>query len=383
MENRLITIDSKKLNEVLTDVETFKNQVSTTVNALAEKLPKDLTPTDVSIIDAFDAKSMEVYSKIESKYKELYNNRRVFTSMFDEVKKKFTTPENEVKSKLEELKNISIACNTEKLRRKRVEEEKENQKQLEKQRIIDLEASILKHYSDVALRSFFEMKERTENAFYKMTDPKNLTEFVEKMKGFDESKLKKSFEENRKLDKNKYQLDNVEDLKVMPNLFPKIAEMEKGWINEYVELLNTLTNYLPSRLEQLKEINEDKIKEESELLKKKQDEEKLKSEEAEKQRLENQLHETKIDALTESLEATSNIEMNKGASTKLKYYPGDHKSLLKIIMWYLQNEYQNEDFDMLFKRLSFMRTAADKSLNEGVVIDCVDYKEDVRVRKVK
>ena len=66
----------------------------------------------------------------------------------------------------------------------------------------------------------------------------------------------------------------------------------------------------------------------------------------------------------------------------MKYYPENHAELLKIIQWYIGSEYAKEDFEKLNNRLSFMRTAADKALNDfGEVIDGVQVKEDIRVRK--
>lgn len=48
----------------------------------------------------------------------------------------------------------------------------------------------------------------------------------------------------------------------------------------------------------------------------------------------------------------------------MKYYPENHAELLKIIQWYIGSEYANEDFEKLNSRLSFMRTSADKALND-------------------
>ena len=84
----------------------------------------------------------------------------------------------------------------------------------------------------------------------------------------------------------------------------------------------------------------------------------------------------------ELMTAEPSVEVSKNTSVKLKYDPKNHAELLKVIQWYIHNEYANEDFETLFARLSFMRTSADRVLNDvGEVIDGVPTKEDVRVRK--
>ena len=66
----------------------------------------------------------------------------------------------------------------------------------------------------------------------------------------------------------------------------------------------------------------------------------------------------------ELMTAEPSVEVSKNASVKLKYAPTNHAELLKVIQWYIHNEYANEDFETLFTRLSFMRTSADKVLND-------------------
>src|SRR5690606_15537720 len=148
--------------------------------------------------------------------------------------------------------------------------------------------------------------------------------------------------------------------------------------------IKELIVFIPSRIEQLKELNEEAKKQEAIKLKEKQQKEIEEAQAKQKQESEDKLMEERTAAVVESIDAEAATELSKGASVKLKYNPTNHTELLKLINWYLQNQFIEEDFQTIQKRLSFMLTSAERALNnDGETIDGVPTKEVVSKRRTK
>lgn len=374
-------IEAKNIATLYTGVEEFAKKVKKNVEVLTSKLPTELKTLNVVEGDKMEAQVMNVYSSIDTKFKEYKSERLNVTRRFDAIKKEFTSLESEIDSENKKLKSWVENYSSEKLRRKRVEQEKLEAERQAKEKENQLYNKMIEHYFDLSLISFRELKQKTENAYFGADTVEKLDNIVSRLKtNLSEEKIRAIFQKQRDL--NVFEIDGVQDLEKIKEVMPRIAENEKKYITEYYDLCKYLVDFYPSQLEKIKNQNEEQRKLEAEKLKQKQaeDDAKLEAELQAKKQAESQAK--ALEGLNESLQATPSVELGKGVSTKMKYYPENHAELLKIIQWYLENEYAVEDFEKLNSRLSFMRTSADKAMNDyGEVIDGVTTKEDIRVRK--
>lgn len=378
-----LTFDSKGLITQIENHENFQVKVVQTVDTLLERLPKDLTTIEVVQGDQVEKQIQTVIDKIKDTANAQQQKRMLFTRKFDEIKKGFTSAEKVIRESLAKLDEFVINWNEEKLKRQREEQKQIAEQQEKVQRLIEAKTRIAEHYLTLILRYSTEEINKLETSFYQKNETE-LKEWADKFKNWDASGLKnrwlKMFKQNsypdiRYEEEKKIELDYVNE-----NLEDFVDEK----INQFKEKLHELITFTPSRIEQIKTQDEKDKAEEAKKLAAKQAAEKAEAEAKQKEELQAGEKEQKIAAAVDSIDAVPQTELSKGASIKLKYYPKDHAELLKIINWYLQNEYVNEDFDKLNKRLSFMRTAADSALNkEGLVIDGVPYKEEIKKRRTK
>jgi hypothetical protein len=382
MKNELLKLDSQKIGELVVNIDQFTEKAISTIDKVVERLPKNLQELDVLQGDTTEKQVMEIYGKIDDKAKSLKKERLEFTRIFDDYKKRFTEPEKLVSEKLSEIKTFAENWNAEKIRRKRLEDEKLEAERLKRQRESEMYNQMINHYFNLSMIAFREMKQKTENAFYNCDTAEKLDSIVNRLKtNLSEEKIRANFQKQRDL--NVFEIDGVQDLLKIKEAMPKIVENEEKYVQEYYKLISDLISFYPSQLEKIKNQNEAEKKAEAERLKKKQEEDDARmvaelvakaEAEAQAKALEN------LNA--ELMTAEPSVEVSKNASVKLKYDPQNHAELLKVIQWYIHNEYASEDFETLFTRLSFMRTSADRALNDvGEVITGVPTKEDVRVRK--
>lgn len=374
-------LEVKNIATLYTGVEEFAKKVKKNVEVLTSKLPSDLTTLNVVEGDKIESQLMNVYSSQDNKLKEYKSERLDTTRKFDAIKKRFTSLESEIDTENQKLKSWVENYSSEKLRRKRVEEERLEAERKAKEKENQLYNAMIEHYFNLSLISFRELKQKTENAYFGADTVEKLDNIVSRLKNnLSEEKIRAQFQKQRDL--NVFEIDGVKDLEKIKEAMPRIVENEKKYISEYYDLCKYLVDFYPSQVEKIKNQNEEQRKLEAERLKQKQaeDDAKLEAELEAKKKAEAQAK--ALEGLSESLQATPSVELGKGVSTKMKYYPENHAELLKIVQWYLENEYAKEDFEKLNSRLSFMRTSADKAMNDyGEVIDGVTAKEDIRVRK--
>lgn len=374
-------LEVKSVATLYTGVDEFAKKVKKNVEVLTAKLPTDLTTLNVVEGDKIEAQVMNVYSSIDTKFKEYKNERLRITRQFDAIKKEFTSLESEIDLENQKLKSWVENYSSEKLRRKRIEQEKLEAERKAKEKENQLYNQMIEHYFNLSLISFRELKQKTENAYFGADTVEKLDNIVSRLKSnLSEEKIRATFQKQRDL--NVFEIDGVQDLEKIAEAMPRIVENEKKYITEYYDLCKYLVDFYPSQVEKIKNQDEEQRKLEAERLKQKQaeDDAKLEAELEAKKQAEAQAK--ALEGLSESLQVAPLVKLGKGVRTKMRYYPENHAELLKIIQWYLGSEYAKEDFEKLNSRLSFMRTSADKAMNDyGEVIDGVTAKEDVRVRK--
>lgn len=382
MKNELAKLDSQKIGELVVNIDQFTEKAVATIDKVVERLPKNLQELDVLQGDETEKSVMEIYGKIDDKAKELKKERLEFTRIFDDYKKRFTEPEKQVVDKLSEMKSFAENWNSEKLRRKRLEDEKLEAERKKRQQEGEMYNQMISHYFNLSMIAFREMKQKTENAFYNCDTADKLDSIVDRLKtNLSKEKIRANFQKQRDL--NVFQIDGVQDLLKVKEVMPKIVENEEKYVQEYYKLISDLISFYPSQLEKIKTQNAEQKKLEAEILKQKQAEDDARMESELKAKSEAEFQEKALENLNNKLmTAEPSVDVSKNASVKLKYDPKNHAELLKVIQWYIHNKYGNEDFETLFTRLSFMRTSADRALNDvGEVIDGVPTKEDVMVRK--
>lgn len=380
--NELAKLDSQKIGELVVNIDQFTEKAISTIEKVVDRLPNNLQELDVVQGNEAEKAVMEIYGKIDNKAKSLKKERLEVTRIFDDYKKRFTEPEKLVNEKLSEIKGFAENWNAEKIRRKKVEDEKSEAERLKRQLDAELYNKMINHYFNLSMIAFREMKQKTESAYYGCDTSEKLNAIVERLKtNLSAEKIRANFQKQRDL--NVFEIDGVQDLAKINEALPKILENEKQYVDEYYKLISDLISFYPSQLEKIKTQNEAEKKAEAERLKKKQAEDDAKMEAELKAKAEAEAQAKALENLNnELMTAVPSVAISKNASVKLKYDPQNHAELLKVIQWYIHNAYASEDFDTLFKRLSFMRKGADKVLNDtGEIIEGVPTKEDVRVRK--
>lgn len=382
MKNELAKLDSQKIGGLVVNIDQFAEKAVGAIDKIISQFPKDLTTLDSLKIKEYENIILEYHKKIDDKYVSLKNDRLEYTRILDEWKKRFTTPEKIVSEKLNDLKSLIEKTTLELKRREDEEEARQQAERIKRQREAEMYNKMINHYFNLSMIAFREMKQKTENAFYNCDTAEKLESIVNRLKtNLSEEKIRANFQKQRDL--NVFEIDGVQDLLKIKEAMPKIVANEEKYVQEYYKLISDLISFYPTQIEKIKTQNEAEKKAEAERLKQKQAEDDAKMEAELKAKAEAEAQAKALENLnSELMTADPSVDISKNASVKLKYDPQNHAELLKVIQWYIHNEYANEDFEKLNKLLSFMRTSADKVLNDvGEIIDGVPTKEDVMVRK--
>lgn len=380
----LIKLDGLKVTELVTTIEQFTEKATETIDKILSRLPKDLESLDVTAGDEMEQQAMMVYSKVDDRAKQLKESRLEITRVFDDYKKKFTKPEERIGEKLDEIKSFSEDWTREKMRRRRIEDEKRAAEREKKRKELEAYNAMIKHYFNLSMVAFRELKQKTENAYYTCSSVDELNKIVDRLKTkLSHEKIKAVFQKQRDL--NPFEFSDFGVIIEVKEVLPKVIENEKQYVEEYYKLIEDLINFYPSQVEKIKNQSEVQRKAEAEALRKKQEEDDAEMEAELQRQAQEEAQKKAIENLNEGLStAQPAVEISKGVSVKLKYDCKTHDDLLRIMQWYVHSIFSNEDFEMLNKRLSFMRTAASKALNDtGEMIKDVPIKEDIRVRRTK
>lgn len=372
---------------IITQIERHDNlkiKVVETVETLLKRLPEDLSKLEVVNGDKMEQTVQGVLNKMSDASKKVKDSRMEYTRIFDNVKRNFTSIEKEIEYELSKLNSFVLDWNSEKLKRQREEEEKIRKFQLEKERLINLRSDIRTYYLTLVIKFYNENKESFQNKFYSFDSEEKLKEWSDKIKRWNPDSLFSVW--NRWVsDSTIVDRKNEKEVVIEKEILEgEIQNCITEKINDFKKDVSELLTFIPSRIEQIKSLDAKSKEEEAKKLKEKQEKERLESEAKMRADAEAKKQEEKIEAVVNSIEAEPDTQLSKGASVKLKYYPENHSELLKIINWYIHNEYKNEDFDKLNNRLSFMRAAADRALNnDGEIIDGVTHKEELKKRRTK
>ena len=338
-----------KLNNLplLSEVVGLKERVSLKVSEVMTKLPTDLEALDLARGDAYEKRCMEIFKEFETELKAKNSERMVLTRKLDEVKKSFTSEEKAIANELEKLRVFGNRWIKEKLERKRNQEQAIDKTAL----FFDYERIVNEfHASEIA----------GYNEYYYSCNEELLLEWRRMNEGYNGSFVQ------RYAEKFAERVPNYDK-----ELMPRLKEVCERLSQKQLDFIQELCKGVPARIEQLKLMSqEDRAQEYKNILIENDEQKEILA----------------VQSITQALEIIDDkptIDLGKGVSVKLKYYPTNHTELLKIVQYFLLNEFKNVDFEMLNSRLSFMRTYADRVLNSGTKIDGVPFSEEVSKRKTK
>lgn len=332
---------------LLSEVLGLKERVSLKVSEVMTKLPTDLEALDLARGDAYEKRCMEIFKEFETELKAKNSERMVLTRKLDEVKKSFTSEEKAIANELEKLRMFGNRWTKEKLERKRKQEQAIDKTALffDYERIVnEFHASEIAGYKEYyySCNELLLLEWRRMNEGYNGSFVQRYTEkFAERVPNYDKE------------------------------LMPRLKEVCERLSQKQLDFIQELCKGVPARIEQLKLMSkEDRAQEYKNILIENDEQKEILA----------------VQSITQALEIIDDkqtIDLGKGVSVKLKYYPTNHTELLKIVQYFLLNEFKNVDFEMLNSRLSFMRTYADRVLNSGNKIDGVPFSEEVSKRKTK
>ena len=383
--SNIVKIDNDqivKLSNVANNMLALKDRISKSVAGAKAKIPTDLKSLDVVTGDKIEAGLNQMLNQMTEAFKPLKEERLNGTRKLDEIKSMFTKEEKEID---EIIKSITFLTdwNAEKLRRKR-EQQAEQERQMEqKNMLINFELQVKTHYVNYLNNYFLLSKSTFEREFYAMNTDE-VVDFQNKTGSlnvdFYKEKIREDLKQNMfKFDVSIDELKQVHTRVLTDEIKPLLYKLAVDLFSE----INTLVQFVPTRLEQLKTATDEVKKQEQELLAKKQQEEAIALKSKSDEVLQNESQEKKIESIMEVATAEPMVELSKGASVKLKYYPKNHGELLKLIQHYIQNKFLQEDFETMNTKFSFVITFCDSHLNKGEVIEGVKYEEELKKRRTK
>lgn len=350
----------KNLPDLINEADLITSKYNNSVSDLLEKCEEmDWKKLEVSALDKTDEILNNAINKGKEIEKQIKEKRMPITRLFDETKKMFTDKEKQAKNIVDQLTEFRNAINSEKLHRIQLEEAK-RQEELQKRE------------AEIAAK-----KIERENVI------KEYMEYVKEM----EARMNDKFYSLKQDEVSPFVL-SLMDVEFNPNIHPKDEKLHNEAIYHLSNVRTSIIDKAPARIEELKKIENDEAlaKEIEERIEKEKAEAAVEAEKRKNEALKQQEAETMsetMDAVFESA-VKPTIELSKGTSVKKKYKVETHQAMLTIIQFWVQNEMNKMTMDDLNKKLSFMRTAADRSLNKtGEELKASGLKviEDIRSRR--
>jgi len=355
--NELIKLQGiESLSDVLQLNETLYSKASLAVQPLMNKFNEvDLSTAQGSELSSLDEELSAMEVKTHKAVDVAKERRMPLTRIFDEVKKKFTTNEAELKKLDTDVTDARRAIATEILARQRKEDERIKAELAEKQKAIDdqsFEDEKLHREQSALINEQIERMIATYNG--KQAD--QLDQFCLTLKGMNLQK----FGQTKGIAESYMPLF----IKAMGEHITTLVENAPSRKIELIRNAKELAEWDQQQAENRKQQQQ---REEADAL------EQLHAK-AEQERLQ-----TTFSTMAQPVETPSQAI---GVSIKKKYAPINHAGHLAIIKWWTSAVLPSMTMDELQSKLSFMRTAADKALNAGEKIESMGLSivDDVKTR---
>jgi hypothetical protein len=395
METNQLSTELAKLPEVLTANASLADRAVLKVRSEIEPLKNiDLTTVDALVMEQNDQKLNDLQVKLKESYTIMNDRRKPYTQRMDEIKSMFTAEEKKIIDIGSEVKAIRDNWNKEKARRTQILEDEKKRKAEKAQALIDCKASIVKHFNDVSADTIVKLIYRMYDKFHSFDIP-GLKAYEPQLKNW-----KPDLDiETWNAWCGSFKIDTVSPLltsEEFNQVFIEVGESEGPklkslYTNRLIEERDKLLETFPSRIRELEKISTDadaakiseqRLQKEREDMAAKLEQEKMDREQAIQTEAEAESLNTSFEIASE---ATPVVGMSKGTVVKKKYQAKNHKAHVAIVQWWVQNCMSKMTLDELQKKLSFMRTAADKALNEGTTIeaDGLEVVEDYSTRATR
>jgi hypothetical protein len=358
--NGLIAFEElQSLPDILKANETSVTKARTAIQPLIDTFQGiDLATADPDETEAFDKQLADVQYKLGKTLEMMEDRRKPGTRRLDEIKKRFTALEADVKALQDQVNQGRNAWQSEKLRRQRAEEAA---------RLAEIRAKE-QSIEQTAAQQALIMKEQT--FLINSTVERMITKY-----------------NSLPADGLDAYCDSIGLLKVEEyGIKIGIAEdYRQLFFNSMMDNIAILIEQKESRKAELlrdaKAAAERVAREAAERRKKQQEFEEYESQ----RRLEitaGQKLEAQFDTLAKPIETP---ELSKGTQVKRKYKVTSIGGHSMIMRWWATNIMPGMSVEELNKKLSFMRTAADKALNQGDAIEGggLEIVEDISTRSSK
>jgi hypothetical protein len=357
---------------------------------LTDLTPGDITTVAVDVMENNDAQLAGLQSKLKESYNLMNERRSPFTRLFTEITSKFTAEEKKVVEIGNEVKSLRDSWQREKARRNAIVQEEAAKELEKKQALIDAKTYIAKCIIDKFSTHAVGAIRRMHEKFYAQ-GAKELEAYSTALGKWSPVLDAPTWDSFTQLIANsKPQLITPEQhaellREVCADQRPKL---EKEWIESMTHERDGLIELVPSRKMELERIAGDAEA-------KRQADERIAQEAAEREAQAKRDAKDKAQALEQAAsvdslnasfdvaaQSTPVVGMAKGTVVKKKYQPKSHKAHVAIIQWWVKERMSSMTLEELQTKLSFMRTAADKALNEGTVIeaDGLEVVEDYSTR---
>jgi hypothetical protein len=357
---------------------------------LTDLTPGDITTVAVDVMENNDAQLAGLQSKLKESYNLMNERRSPFTRLFTEITSKFTAEEKKVVEIGNEVKSLRDSWQREKARRNAIVQEEAAKELEKKQALIDAKTYIAKCIIDKFSTHAVGAIRRMHEKFYAQ-GAKELEAYSTALGKWSPVLDAPTWDSFTQLIANsKPQLITPEQhaellREVCADQRPKL---EKEWIESMTRERDGLIEMVPSRKMELERIAGDTDA-------KRLADERIAQEAAEREAQAKRDAEDKAQALEQAAsvdsqnasfdvaaQSTPVVGMAKGTVVKKKYQPKSHKAHVAIIQWWVKERMSSMTLEELQTKLSFMRTAADKALNEGTIIeaDGLEVVEDYSTR---
>lgn len=350
----------------------------------------DLTTVDAQTMEQHDATLAGLQGKLKESYTIMNERRSPFTKLFDEIKSKFTAEEKKIVEIGNEVKSIRDMWQKEKARRNAIAQADQQKEWERKQALIDARTYFARCIIDKFTAHAVEAIKRMHSKFYAQ-DEKSLDAYTAALSKWTPA-----------LDGNTWTLFLEGIINPKPQLLTKEQcddmlrevqdEQRPKLSTEWAECMtrerDALVELLPSRKMELQRIATDATAA-AEAQARIEQEQKDREEQAKKEA------EDKAQALTAAADADKMnsafdtaaqsapvVGIAKGTVVKKKYVPKTHKAWAALLQSWVKHDMANMTPDELSKKLSFVKTACEKRLNDGVVIEAegLSVEEDYSTR---
>lgn len=392
----LATIDTQqlqKLPDVLTQNQSLAERASKACREAVDTIKQiAIESVETGLMEQHDQTLNGLQVKLKDAYTIMQERRKPFTKLFDEVKSKFTDEEKKIVLIGEEIKAIRDGWQREKAKRAKVEEERQQRELAKKNEAIELRQQIQSKVYDNFCKSLAVVFGKLNDAFNEQTT-ETFNEYELKLKKWTPVLDEKQWQGIVAIAGMTIIYVSAEEASLIAS--EETESMRGNLSNEWCVRLakerDRLIELIPSRKRELERISGDEAA-------RKEAEERMQREAVErKAQMEREAEERKADAELEAevakmntafdmaAEATPVVGITKGTVTKKKYVTNSHAAWVAIIQSFVTNDMNKMTLDEIGKKLSFMKTAAEKRLNEGVVLEAkgLEVEEDYSTRTTR